>query len=125
MHNLYVWLTVRCSFYFIDRPTYIVLLANEPFWSLAELLEPPVSAAVYINCGIAWLKRLCDDILHTARQLSIFTDDELHLLASFHGVSSPAYNCRSYLYERARLEIKCNFLKLMLSSYGVPVASYT
>ena len=51
---LYVWLTVRCSFYFIDRPTYIVLLANEPFslaWSFAELLEPPVSAAVYVNCG--------------------------------------------------------------------------
>ena len=47
-------LTVRCSFYFIDRPTYIVLLANEPFslaWSFAELLEPPVSAAVYVNCG--------------------------------------------------------------------------
>ena len=42
---LYVWLTVRCSFYFIDRPTYIVLLANEPFslaWSFAELFEPPV-----------------------------------------------------------------------------------
>ena len=41
-------LTVRCSFYFIDRPTYIVLLANEPFslaWSFVELLEPPVSAA--------------------------------------------------------------------------------
>ena len=55
---LYVWLTVRCSFYFIDRPTYIVrLLANEPFslaWSFAELLEPPVSAAVYVNCGIVW-----------------------------------------------------------------------
>ena len=50
---LYVWLTVRWSFYFIDRPTYIVL-ANEPFslaWSFAELLEPPVSAAVYVNCG--------------------------------------------------------------------------
>ena len=41
---LYVWLTVRCSFYFIDRPTYIVLLANEPF-SLAW------SFAVYVNCG--------------------------------------------------------------------------
>ena len=54
---MYVWLTVRCSFYFIDRPTYIVLLANEPFslaWSFTELLEPPVSAAqlaVYVNCG--------------------------------------------------------------------------
>ena len=48
---LYVWLTVRCSFYFIHRPTFIVLLANEPFslaWSFAELLEP---AAVYVNCG--------------------------------------------------------------------------
>ena len=48
---LYVWLTVRCSFYFIDRAT---LLANEPFslaWSFAELLEPPVSATVYVNCG--------------------------------------------------------------------------
>ena len=48
-------LTVRCSFYFIDKPTYIVLLANEPFslaWSFAELLEPPVLAiAVYVNCG--------------------------------------------------------------------------
>ena len=49
---LYIWLTVRCSFYFIDRPTYVVLLANEPFsYSFAELLEPPVSAAMYINCG--------------------------------------------------------------------------
>ena len=51
---LYVCLTVRCSFYFIDRPTYIVLLANKPFslaWSFAELLEPPVSAAVYVYCG--------------------------------------------------------------------------
>ena len=50
---LYAWLSVRCSFYFIDRPTYIVLLANEPFslaWSFAELLEP----AVYVNCVVAW-----------------------------------------------------------------------
>ena len=47
LYHLYVWLTVRCSFYFVDRPTYIVLLANRnvPFslaWSFAELLEPPV-----------------------------------------------------------------------------------
>ena len=49
---LYVWLTVGCTFYFIDRPTYIVLLANEPFSlasSFAELQKPPVSAAVYVN----------------------------------------------------------------------------
>ena len=42
---LYVWLMVRCSFYFIG---------NEPFslaWSFAELLEPTVSAAGYVNCG--------------------------------------------------------------------------
>ena len=42
----------KISFYFIDRPTYIVLLANEPVslaWFFAELLEPPVSAAVYIK----------------------------------------------------------------------------
>ena len=40
------------------------------------------------------------------------------------GISSPANNCRAYLYERARLEIKCYFLKLISSSYDVPVASY-
>ena len=54
---LFVWLTVRCSFYFVDRPTYIVLLSNrnEPFslaWSFAELLEPPVlQLCTYVNCG--------------------------------------------------------------------------
>ena len=37
---------VNCKM-LIDRPTYIVLLANEPFWSFAELLEVPV----YVNCG--------------------------------------------------------------------------
>ena len=116
---LYVWLTVRCSFYLIDRPTYIVLHANKPFplaWSFAELLEPPV----YVNCGsLATVnkRRLCDVILHTARQPRIFTDIELHLLASFHGISSPAYNCASYLHEKIRLELKCNFLKLISSSY--------
>ena len=68
------------------------------------------------------LRRVCDVILDTARQP---TDNELHLLGSFHGISSPANNCRSYLYDRARLEIKCNFLKLISSSYDVPVASYT
>ena len=128
---MYVWLTVRCSFYFIDRPTYIVL-ANEPFslaWSFTELLEPPVSAAqlctLIVVPGNSKLRRLCDVILHTTRQPRIFTDNELHLLASFHGISSPAYNCRSYLYERARLEIKCKILKLISSYYDVPVASFT
>ena len=38
---------------------------------------------------------------------------ELHLLVSFHGISSPANNCRPYLYDRVRLEIKCYFLKLI------------
>ena len=56
----------------------------------------------------------------TARQPRI---NELQLLVSFHGISSPGNNCRSYLYERARLEIRCNFLKLISSSFDVPVAS--
>ena len=105
-----------------------VLLANEPFslaWSFSEL-EPPivnVSAAAYV-CN-SKLRRVCHVPIATARQPRNFTDNELHLLASFHGISSPAYNCRSYLYERARLEIKCNFLTLISSSYDVSVASYT
>ena len=55
----------------------------------------------------------------------IFIDNELHLLELFHGILSLAYNCASYLHEKIRLELKCNFLKLILSSYDVPVESYT
>ena len=80
---------------------------------------------IYMPSAVGGLRRVRHVILHTARQPRTFTDNELHLLASFHGISSPANNCRSYLYERARLEIKCNFFKLILSSYDVPVASYT
>ena len=65
------------------------------------------------------------DTASSARQPRIFTDNELHLFESFHDISLPANNFRSYLYERARLEIKCYFLTSSSYVYDVSVVSYT
>ena len=107
-----------------------VLLANKPLslaWSFAEL-EPPVvnvSVAAYVNCdrypGNSKLRRVYDIILHTVRQPRIFTDNELHLLESFHHQLTTV----GLICMKGGLEIKCYFLKLISSSYDIPVASYT
>ena len=84
------------------------VLTSRFLWFGPAELEPPVVnvSELQLRTCVAW-----HVIKHTARQQRIFTDNELHLLGSFHGVSSPANNCRSYLYERARFEANLVFLR--------------